>query len=51
MRGNLVHLGEIEVAIAAQPGVRQAARSWPRRTRAGDTRLVAYVEGEPVDPR
>ncbi len=43
VRGNRVHLGEIEVVISALPGVRQAAVLAKKDDR-GDTHLVAYIE-------
>jgi amino acid adenylation domain-containing protein len=43
VRGNRVHLSEIEVAISALAGVRQAA-VLAGRDEYGDVRLVAYVE-------
>ena len=43
VRGNRVHLGEIEAVIAAQPGVRQAAVR-AMKDEQGDTWLAAYVE-------
>ena len=43
VRGNRVHLGEIEAVIAAQPGVRQSAVR-AMKDEQGDTWLAAYVE-------
>ncbi|MFH8617775.1 amino acid adenylation domain-containing protein [Streptomyces sp. NPDC017979] len=43
VRGNTVHLGEIEVVLAAQPGVRQAA-VLAHRDAHGDVQLAAYIE-------
>jgi acyl-CoA synthetase (AMP-forming)/AMP-acid ligase II/aryl carrier-like protein len=43
IRGNRVHLGEIEVVLAAVPGVRQAAVV-ARHDSHGDVQLVAYIE-------
>ncbi|MEU5978896.1 non-ribosomal peptide synthetase [Streptomyces sp. NPDC047315] len=43
VRGNTVHLGEIEVVLAAQPGVRQAA-VLAHRDGHGDVQLAAYIE-------
>ncbi|MFI8308359.1 amino acid adenylation domain-containing protein [Streptomyces sp. NPDC085927] len=44
--GNTVHLGEIEVVLAAQPGVRQAV-VLPHKDSHGDVRLTAYIEPAP----
>lgn len=50
VRGNRVHLGEIEVATAALPGVRQVV-VFPHRDEHGDVQLVAYIEpDEGVEP-
>ena len=43
VRGNTVHLGEIEIVLSAQPGVRQAA-VLAHQDGHGDTRLAAYLE-------
>nr|WAP33724.1 Orf6 [Micromonospora sp. SCSIO 07395] len=43
VRGNTVHLAEIEIVLAAQPGVRQAA-VLARTDSAGDVQLAAYIE-------
>ncbi|WP_216214604.1 non-ribosomal peptide synthetase [Amycolatopsis aidingensis] len=46
VRGNTVHLGEIEVVLTGQPGVRQAA-VLAHPDSYGDTQLVAYLEPSP----
>ncbi|TQJ05142.1 non-ribosomal peptide synthetase [Amycolatopsis cihanbeyliensis] len=46
VRGNTVHLGEIEVVLTAQPGVRQAA-VLAHQDGHGDTQLAAYLEPSP----
>jgi acyl-CoA synthetase (AMP-forming)/AMP-acid ligase II/acyl carrier protein len=43
VRGNTVHLAEIEIVLAAQPGVRQAA-VLARTDGQGDVQLAAYIE-------
>ncbi|MGN7938179.1 amino acid adenylation domain-containing protein, partial [Pseudomonas sp. 22447] len=47
IRGLRVELGEIEAALAALDGVREAAVV-PRDHQGGDKRLVAYLCGEPA---
>lgn len=46
VRGNRVHLGEIEVVLAAQPGVQQAAVV-AKTDSDGDVWLAAYIEPDP----
>ncbi|GAA1739823.1 non-ribosomal peptide synthetase [Luedemannella helvata] len=43
VRGNTVHLAEIEIVLGAQPGVRRAA-VLARTDGQGDTQLTAYIE-------
>ncbi|MGW1009341.1 non-ribosomal peptide synthetase [Streptomyces termitum] len=43
VRGNRVHLGEIEVVLTTLPGVRQAA-VLARQDGQGDVQLTAYIE-------
>jgi amino acid adenylation domain-containing protein len=43
VRGNTVHLGEIEIVLAAQAGVRQVA-VLAREDGQGDVQLTAYIE-------
>ncbi|MGW4381389.1 amino acid adenylation domain-containing protein [Kitasatospora sp. NPDC004531] len=47
IRGYLVHLGEVESALAALPGVHQCA-VLAREDTPGERRLVAYVEPSPA---
>ncbi|MFO0758967.1 MAG: amino acid adenylation domain-containing protein [Byssovorax sp.] len=49
LRGVRIELGEIEAAIAALPGVREAAVE-VRADAAGEGRLVAYVAADSLDP-
>jgi amino acid adenylation domain-containing protein len=49
IRGHRVELGEIEAALAACPGVRQAAVV-AREVGAGERRLVAYLAGDDLLP-
>ncbi|MEJ3655428.1 non-ribosomal peptide synthetase [Actinomycetes bacterium KLBMP 9759] len=46
VRGNRVHLGEIEAMLTAMPGVGQAVVRAVTDD-AGNTRLAAYIEAEP----
>ncbi|MEU6023264.1 non-ribosomal peptide synthetase [Micromonospora sp. NPDC047134] len=45
VRGNTVHLAEIEIVLGAQPGVRRTA-VLARADGQGDTQLTAYIEPE-----
>jgi amino acid adenylation domain-containing protein len=49
LRGHRIELGEVEAALAAQPGVGRAVAA-VREDRPGDRRLVGYVTGPVADP-
>jgi hypothetical protein len=49
VRGIRIELGDVEAALLAQPGVRQAV-AVPSRNQAGEAVLLGYVVGAALDP-